>query len=99
MNSRVTETYEFDAIVIGAGIVGLAIAYELSTMYGNILVVEKENSFVASLGFGSIESQVTFLGLITFIIWAMESLFEYIYSGENNNLTLLLSPLGMTPCE
>ena len=44
------------------------------------LVVEKENSFVASLGFGSIESQVIFLGLITFIIWAMESLFEYIYS-------------------
>ena len=44
------------------------------------LVVEKENSFVASLGFGSIESQVIFLGLITFIIWALESLFQYIYS-------------------
>ena len=44
------------------------------------LVVEKENSFVASLGFGSIESQVLFLGLITFIIWAFESLFQYIYS-------------------
>ena len=43
-------------------------------------VVEKENSFVASLGFGSIESQVLFLGLITFIIWALESLFQYIYS-------------------
>ena len=44
------------------------------------LVVEKENSFVASLGFVSIESQVLFLGLITFIIWALESLFQYIYS-------------------
>ena len=44
------------------------------------LVVEKENSFVASLGFSSIESQVIFLGLITFIIWALESLFQYIYS-------------------
>jgi len=44
------------------------------------LVVEKENSFVASLGFGSIESQVIFLGLTTFIIWALESLFQYIYS-------------------
>ncbi len=44
------------------------------------LVVEKENSFVASLGFGSIESQVLFLGLITFIIWALESLFQYVYS-------------------
>ena len=44
------------------------------------LVVEKENSFVASLGFGSIESQVLFLGLITFVIWALESFFQYIYS-------------------
>ena len=44
------------------------------------LVVEKENSFVASLGFDSIGSQVIFLGLITFIIWALESLFQYIYS-------------------
>tara|TARA_B100001245_G_C22881789_1_gene424114 strand:- start:347 stop:2131 length:1785 start_codon:yes stop_codon:yes gene_type:complete len=44
------------------------------------LVVEKENSFVASLGFESIGSQVIFLGLITFIIWALESLFQYIYS-------------------
>jgi len=44
------------------------------------LVVEKENSFVASLGFNSVESQVIFLGVITFIIWALESLFEYIYS-------------------
>ena len=44
------------------------------------LVVEKENSFVASLGFSSIESQVVFLGIVTFIIWALESSFEYIYS-------------------
>ncbi len=39
------ETYEFDAIVIGAGIVGLAIAHELSTDYVNILVFEKETTF------------------------------------------------------
>ena len=44
------------------------------------LVVEKENSFVASLGFSSIESQVIFLGVITFVIWALESTFQYIYS-------------------
>lgn len=44
------------------------------------LVVEKENSFVASLGFTSIESQVIFLGVITFVIWALESTFQYIYS-------------------
>ena len=39
------ETYEFDAIIIGGGIVGLAIAYELSTEYNNILLVEKESTF------------------------------------------------------
>ena len=40
-----TETYEFDAIVIGAGIVGLAIAHKLSSEYGNILLIEKESTF------------------------------------------------------
>ena len=44
MNSK-NEIYQFDTIVIGAGIVGLAIAYELSTKLDNILVVEKENTF------------------------------------------------------
>ena len=39
------EIYKFDAIVIGGGIVGLAIAYELSTEYENILIVEKETTF------------------------------------------------------
>ena len=39
------ETYKFDAIVIGAGIVGMAIAHELSKTYNNILVVEKETAF------------------------------------------------------
>ena len=40
-----SEKYEFDAIVIGAGIVGLAVAHELCSQYNNILVVEKENTF------------------------------------------------------
>ena len=39
------ETYEFDAIIIGAGIVGLAIAHKLSKRYDNILLVEKESTF------------------------------------------------------
>jgi len=38
------EPYTFDAVIIGAGIIGLAIAEELSKTYGNILVLEKENS-------------------------------------------------------
>ena len=44
MNNK-KETYEFDAIIIGAGIVGLAIAHELSAEYENILVIEKEITF------------------------------------------------------
>ncbi len=39
------DTYEFDVIIIGAGIIGLAIANELSSLFDNILLVEKENGF------------------------------------------------------
>jgi len=46
------------------------------------LVVKKNDSFVASLGFNSIDSQVAFIGGITFLIWALESLFEYLYMIE-----------------
>ena len=46
------------------------------------LVVKKNDSFVASLGFTSIDSQVAFIGGITFLIWALESLFEYLYMIE-----------------
>ena len=42
------------------------------------LVVKKNDSFVSSLGFNSISSQVFFLGAATFIIWALESTFEYL---------------------
>ena len=37
------------------------------------LVVKKNDSFIASLGFETISSQVLFLGFITFLIWALES--------------------------
>ena len=43
------------------------------------LVVKKNDSFVASLGFESINAQVLFLGAVTFIIWVLESSFEYLY--------------------
>ena len=43
------------------------------------LVVKKNQSFVASLGFDTINSQVLFIGGITFLIWALESFFEYLY--------------------
>jgi len=35
----------FDAVVIGAGIVGLAIGNELCDIYDNVLVIEKESDF------------------------------------------------------
>jgi len=44
------------------------------------VVVKREESFVASLGFETPESQITVLGVATFIIWALESLFQYLYS-------------------
>ena len=44
------------------------------------LVVQREQSFIAQLGFESIESQITLLAIATFLIWAFESIFEYLYS-------------------
>ena len=39
------EIYKFDVIVIGAGIIGLAVANELCGKYNSILVIEKESTF------------------------------------------------------
>ena len=41
------------------------------------VVVNREASFVAGLGFASAESQILVLGVLTFLIWAGESAFEY----------------------
>jgi ATP-binding cassette subfamily B protein len=43
------------------------------------VVVNKEESFVASLGFESPQEQMFILGGLTFVIWAGESLFEYLF--------------------
>jgi len=43
------------------------------------VVVNQESSFVASLGFDTPKSQIVVLGCLTFIIWAGESLFEYLH--------------------
>ena len=51
------------------------------------LIVERKNSFVASLGFESISSQIIFLGVATFLIWALESLFQYLYSINWRNIS------------
>ncbi|WP_020409235.1 ABC transporter ATP-binding protein [Hahella ganghwensis] len=43
------------------------------------VVVNKEESFVAALGFTSAKEQIIVLGILTFLIWAGESLFEYLH--------------------
>jgi len=43
------------------------------------VVVNQEESFVASLGFESAREQIVILGVLTFVIWAGESIFEYLF--------------------
>jgi ATP-binding cassette subfamily B protein len=43
------------------------------------IAVRRENSIFGLIGIIDLKSQLIFLGLLTFIIWALESLFEYIY--------------------
>ncbi|MFC7366888.1 ABC transporter ATP-binding protein [Vreelandella zhaodongensis] len=43
------------------------------------VVVNQENSFVARLGFETPHQQIAILAVLTFFIWAGESLFEYLY--------------------
>ncbi|MEX0605494.1 MAG: ABC transporter ATP-binding protein [Marinobacter sp.] len=43
------------------------------------VVVNQEESFVASLGFESAQDQIMILGGLTFFIWAGESIFEYLF--------------------
>jgi len=50
------------------------------------LVVQREQSFIAKLGFESIESQITLLAIATFLIWVFESTFEYLYSVQWKNI-------------
>ena len=42
------------------------------------LVVQKNDSIIAKLGFESIQSQIIFLAVATFLIWAFESIFQYL---------------------
>ena len=43
--SKGTDVFEFDVVVIGAGVVGLAIANEIAVDFDNVLLVEKEPHF------------------------------------------------------
>lgn len=51
------------------------------------MVISQENSWIAQLiGISSIYIQLVILGLLTFIIWACESYFQYLYSLKWRNL-------------
>jgi len=43
------------------------------------VVVNQDQSFVATIGFETPKEQILVLGLLTFFIWAGESLFEYLH--------------------
>jgi len=43
------------------------------------VVVNQEESFVAGLGYETAQEQITILAVLTFFIWAGESLFEYLF--------------------
>lgn len=43
------------------------------------VVVRREDSFVSALGIEQVEHQLIALGILTFIIWAFESVFQYLY--------------------
>ncbi|SDS51446.1 ATP-binding cassette, subfamily B [Halopseudomonas xinjiangensis] len=50
------------------------------------VVVNQEQSFVARLGFETAQEQIAVLAVLTFFIWAGESLFEYLYQVLWRNL-------------
>jgi len=43
------------------------------------VVVRRDDSFVSALGITQVEHQLIALGILTLVIWALESLFQYLY--------------------
>ena len=54
------------------------------------VVVQQEDSFIARLGFPDGNTQLWILALITVIVWALESLFQYLYEVYWRNLAQAL---------
>lgn len=54
------------------------------------VVVNVENSWIAELGIASLTGQLAILSLLTFLIWSLESLTEYLYSRLWRNLAQTL---------
>src|SRR3989338_5337343 len=55
------------------------IAPEILIGFAVDLVVRKEQSFVSGLGFTEPHTQLFLLGALTFCVWALESMFQYLY--------------------
>ena len=87
-----TEHIEFDAVVIGAGVVGLAIAKELCNHFDNVIVLDKESDFgqhVSSRHSGVIHSGIYYeLGSLKaqLCVEGNELIYDY---AENNNIDYL----------
>ncbi len=54
------------------------------------VVVNKQASFLAGLGLRDVMTQLMALGGLTLIIWALESVFEYLYQIQWRNLAQTL---------
>ncbi|MEM9212963.1 MAG: ABC transporter ATP-binding protein [Cyanobacteria bacterium P01_F01_bin.150] len=50
------------------------------------IVVNKEQSWLAGLGLSSVLSQLVVLSIASFVVWALESIFEYAYARQWRNL-------------
>jgi ATP-binding cassette, subfamily B, bacterial len=50
------------------------------------VVVNRESSFLSQFGFEDPREQLVVLAMITFVVWALESLFEYLHGVEWRNL-------------
>ena len=49
-------------------------------------VVNQKNSWIAKLGLVDVKAQLVALGVLTFLIWGFESVFEYLYALKWRNL-------------
>ncbi len=50
------------------------------------IVVNKQNSFLSRFGYDDPRQQLVVLGALTFVVWALESLFEYLHGVAWRNL-------------
>ena len=86
------ESFEFDAVVIGAGVVGLAIAKDLCNHFDNVIVLDKESDFgqhVSSRHSGVIHSGIYYKpGSLKAQLCVEGNKLIYDYA-ENNNIDYL----------